>query len=467
MISIINYSSNLIISNQNLSLAPSDVQKVSQSLLTAINGLSSHIAQQASEASPLDALPVYQFVSHLRQEFFVGKEEDFQEVLTALDIFAGQKDSLIEQAAKVSSSAASVWGESKNLLASLDAALACCRKKYSYANEYLIRKLFVNVCFLNPAASKEEIQRAIEMEREHLECVSLFKDLAGSDQEKYDEHLENYFKLLSKFFEFPIVEEGLKDKFNEVLEKLDSCLFEEKNKLSLQDSCLLRQQKAFLLSRPEWLFYSSRPNAKLLLVEAQKIASEKSEKAKAELELLLLESEQATLYQGASQAILESLIDRASSVPLLSALSPSDYIIALSIRIKLYEALAKKSKNPEDIISKILLNFQIANQISSQKKEQINFRALQALAYCRFTFGFYACLCFKNQPQLTNGLQVLLDVSKDFGANEKMKHAAALLHSCLDSFKGFPALTLMISGKFQLLEKFKLMLLQEIGRAHV
>lgn len=446
----------LVASFQNLQLRPLFTQKITDSMLMAIHHLSAQLNSLQAQANALDAVPIHQLMSQLRQQLSSMQTEECASLLEALDTFIGPQKEILETAAKTSSSTSSLFSQSKNLLESLETALACCRKSQAYTSEYLIRTLFSSVVCLNPAASKEEIRRAIELELEHLTIVSLFKNVPGSDQEKYDRHLENYFKLLSKFFGFKIVGTDLKEQFPEIIEKLSGC-----RELPLQkgEKVVLRRQLAFLLSRPEWFFYQEKAFAKCLLLEAQEIAGKGKESDQAELQLILLEAEQATTYQGASPAVLKSLLQRILS--LLPTLSPSDHVVALSTGVRIYEFLSKHAK-PEKIMSSILATLQSIRQKGDKCRDQLSFTALQALAKCRFTFGFYASLCFKEEGQLTSGQEALLITTQDFWAGEKIRKAAAFLHDCLSSCKELPKTTRLMEGTFSLLEKFKLMLTQDI-----
>ncbi len=439
MINSSQHISSIIGPIQSHSLAPSSAQNMNPSILRMIHDLSVQTNQQKVEVSSLEmeTLPVYQLISQLHQHLSMIPElvPEFSPILEALKTFLGPQKEIVETASKTSSSTSSLLTRSKSLLESLERALASCRHKKDYTSEYLIRKLFANLICLNPAASKEEVRRALELEQEHLDCVHLFKNLERNDQEKYDEHLENYLNLLSTFFDFDLPTGTLKGTLCNTVEALENCLIHE-NRLPLSEALLLRQTLVFLHTRAEWFTLQSLAKAKCLLMEGQERAGKDPSRNKLELQLILLEANEATKYQGIScRKILIDLLARLTAL-LQTALSPSDKIIALSIGVSLYEGIAKEEeKEAEKRVASVMSTLHAILIEADQSIQQLNFTALLALAKCRFLFGFYSCLCFQKKEEFEKGLNTLLALSQDFWADEQTKQASARLRECLDSVK--------------------------------
>ncbi len=346
----------------------------------------------------------------------------------------------------------------------LETALHCCRQNKKYKAEYLLRTLFINIVRLDPSSSWEEILKSIELEQEHLETVIDLADVPGSHQEKYDCHLESYLDVLSKLVGFQFTcDETLQNKFTKTLERLEEFIAKEfKDHVSWQDRLLITKSLVFLYTRPEWLFYRERLRAKELLIKFNSKENPEACKPKIELDLILLQAHQAIenqYIQNYPREIYSTLLK--NIIKLLPSCSPSETIMALSIGVKLYEALANDQADPNKVKTKILATLKQIIAIGDANLEKLDFRALRALAHSRFNYGFYLAHCFQTKKELELGCATLNFVSQDFWADIKTRQAAIEIKDIHLSAKNIVDCVKLDRQKFLLIQLYKLLLQQE------
>ncbi len=367
---------------------------------------------------------------------------------------------VLKATVKISSVTPPAWEHSSSRLVILQAALSFLRQQKNYTGEYLVRKFFIHLVHLTPS-SVEECRKAIELEQEHLDTLFFFSDQPGNDQEKYNFHLSGYLFLLARHFGLMIEKQQLNEQLPEVLNHLNHLLSQE-SKWQAADVVLIRRTLAFFQSRPEWFFRQDFSMAKYHLKQAKQQEEDKALKNKIELQFLTLEINQATRFKEGHREDLLDLLKQLQ--PLLKELgpSPSDTLIAFSAGAKIYEFLAREASEPEKLIKKLLSSLSYAIKIGDQLGHLLDFKALQALAACRFLFGFYSCLCFKTKEEYKEGLTALLKVSQDFWVDKQTKHAADLLNECLPSIEKLPDPLPLKKESFFTLVLFKLMLQKRV-----
>ncbi len=353
----------------------------------------------------------------------------------------------------------------QNRVQILETALQCCRQNKKYKAEYLLRTLFINIVRLDPSSSWEEILKSIELEQGHLETVIDLNDVPGSQQEKYDCHLEGYLDLLSKLVGFQFnFDETLKNKFIETADRLEQFIVMDfKDQVSSQDQFLITKSLVFLYTRPEWLFYRKRLKAKAFLIELQSKENHEACKHKIELELILLQADQAIENQyiiDYPRTIYTTLLK--NIIKILPSCSPSEKIMALSIGVKLYEALANDQADPNPLKTKILTTLKQIIKIGNDHLEKLDFRALRALAQSRFTYGFYLMHCFQTQEEFKLGCGALDMVSQDFWADINTRQAAIEIKDIHLSVKNRVDCIKLDQQNFFLLKLYKLLLQQEL-----
>ncbi len=354
----------------------------------------------------------------------------------------------------------------QNRIQMLETALQCCRQNKQYKAEYLLRTLFINIISLDPASSRQEVMKSIELEQEHLETVIDLTDLPGSNQEKYDCHLESYLDLLSKLVDFQFnFDETLQKKFTTVLDHLEEFIDKKgEDQVSWQEESLIIKSLVFLYTRPEWLFYRERLKAKVLLIKLKSKENQEACKSKIELELILLQADQAIENQyivNYPRTIYTTLLK--DIINILPSCSPSEKIMALSIGVKLYEALANDQADPNLVKKKIFTALTEIIAIGNTHPEKLDFRALRALTQCRFTYGFYLTHCFQTEEEFKLGCGALDMVSQDFWADPNIRQAAIEIKDIHLSVKNRVDCITLDQQKFFLLKLYKLILQQELG----
>lgn len=205
------------------------------------------MAKKIEETLPVskDFGPIYDWVSLARNLV----EKNFAEVqtfYTNLNQPNEEIDCKLKQVGtvmKIYSAASSVLNQTGSLLDGLASALKCSQEHKSYAGQYLIRNLFIQLVLFQKASSPEEIRKAIELEQEHLDSLFFFLDQPGTEQQKYNLHLSNCLNLLARHTGLTCKSRTLKEAFPEVLQHAANCLTNKS--LLPEDAILIRKTLAF------------------------------------------------------------------------------------------------------------------------------------------------------------------------------------------------------------------------------
>ncbi len=350
-----------------------------------------------------------------------------------------------------------------NIIACLDKVLHQCRKEKNTYCEYLIRRLFVSLVLSGDINSTEATQKALELEWDHLNSYALFTEFPEDDQKKYDHHLENYLELLSKQLGFKLEEnESLCKKMESTILNLDDLLISRELQPWPEAPILLRRHLAFLKSRPEWMFNMDRAGARVLLLDASLLENNKSIKDQIDLDLISLEFSQLKCGKNPSNDKLRNLLSRTLTLKVNMNLSAMDQFLAACLEIKIYEMLAKNKQDPNSLVATIKSKLIDAIEQGTKNSDQMNFKAICSLAECRFTLGFYCSLCCKDGDEYEKGRQLLLSLSKEFGAETKHKEAAARLSEYLAGVSFVKDCSIVDQKKFNLLEKFRFLIFKDI-----
>ncbi len=351
--------------------------------------------------------------------------------------------------------------EDTNIVACLDKALHQCREDKNTYCEYLIRRLFVSLVLSGDIISTEAVQRALDLEWDHLSSYALFTEFPEDDQKKYDHHLENYLELLSKQFGFQLVgNESIREKLESTLKNLMQVA--NSNEIQPEASIMIRRHQAFLKSRPEWLLYNNCANARILLIEASLLEKNKDIKDQIELDLISLELSQLKCGKNPSNDKLRNLLSRTLTLKVNKNLSATDQFLASCLEVKIYEMLAKNKDDPNQLVATIKSKLVDAIEQGNKNRSQLNFKAICSLAECRFTLGFYSSLCCKDAEEYEKGRQLLLSLSNEFDVETKIKEVAKQLYEYLKEANPVKDCSSVDHNKLVILERFKLFIFQDI-----
>ncbi len=350
-----------------------------------------------------------------------------------------------------------------NIVACLDKVLHQCREEKNTYCEYLIRRLFVSLVLSGYVNSTEDVKKALELEWDHLNSYALFTEFPEDDQKKYDHHLANYLELLSKQFGFELEEhESLCNKMESTILNLDDLVISKELQPWPEAPIMLLRHLAFLKSRPEWLFYKDHAVARVLLWDASSLENNKSIKDQIDLDLISLEFSQLKCGKNPSNDKLRNLLSRTLTLKVNKNLSATDQFLAACLEIKIYEMLAKNKQDPNSLVATIKSKLIDAIEQGTKNSDQLNFKAICSLAECRFTLGFYCSLCCKDGDEYEKGRLLLLSLSKEFGAEAKIKEAAARLSEYLAGVSSVKDCSKVDQEKYALIDKFRFLIFKDI-----
>ncbi len=432
-----------------------------------LDRLLSHNRLHATTSSMLTYTPVEKFLFKYRSLIASDSSLIFENTITSmLRAKLPMENTLAETACSTSITTTAFFNGPQSLIESYNAALIHFQELKDPQGEYVLRRLFTQLILVSPSKFIEAIPLAIEIEKDLMESskISALHETFGSPQSRYDMHLIQYLDLLQVQFKFTSCSsQNIDEKYIHTLSQLHALADDEHfTNLSLDDKVLLKRSLAYLLTRPEWLFYQNPLLAKKRLLEAKNSVVEISAQQTLELDLIDLETRNATNREISSvkyidkvRRRLETLINDTKNTTV------ADTIRALMQYIQIFEQIALTGSQPEACIELIKKSLATLLILGERQGTLFNLNTRQCISHCRWLYSFYLLLCPKTPGEFHKGRQMLAELHQDPWLDTSLKPSIQILQ---DSFPpDFMSLTTfpIDSARYQLLLRFKLLLLQE------
>lgn len=350
----------------------------------------------------------------------------------------------------------------------LNAALKACRIERAFEQEYLIRRLFIQLVACSPRFPRECAIRALELEAEHLDAAAYFESIMGGTQFKYDQHFSRYLDMLAWYFRISCpLNTSLVEKFYYVLQLLMSMLLDPltQQKVGASDYSLMARCVGFLKSRKEWPFELNRTLAALANAIARQYADSEQLKSRMDLELIQLDFSQLIQGESPSLSSLQTLIKELDGKMKIKVIDVPSRIRGWELRVDLCEAIGDHGGKTEEVVREIKHGLNMLLACAEENSADLNFPAQAAVPKARFSLAFYNL--FYPQDGSNGTMEVarlLIKNSRDFWCDSSNRHAGDILLEYLAQRTSEHEQSQPMTGKnapFVLIHLFKHVLLKD------